>query len=95
MFLDGKSKVNVTDYKNIYKFLLTPKNFRKRIKTIDFNFSYGFDEKVIILSDIMIDGKYDKKVNEKLKNIYFKDTDLQNKIYLKNVMNDVIEAYAG
>ena len=95
LFLDGKSKVNIIDYKNIYKFLLTPKNFRKQIRTIDFNFSYGFDEKVIILSDIMIDGKYDQKVNEKLNNIYFRGSDMQNKIYFKNMTNALLKAYAG
>ncbi len=95
LFLDGKSNVNITDYKNIYKFLLTPKNFRKQIKKIDFNFSYGFDEKVIILSDIMIDGKYNQKVNKKLNNIYLRDSDMQNKIYFKNMTNDLLKAYAG
>ena len=95
LFLDGKSNVNITDYKNIYKFLLTPKNFRKQIKTIDFNFSYGFDERVIILNDIMIDGKYNQKVNEKLNNIYLRGSDMQNKILFKNMTNDLLKAYAG
>ena len=95
LFLDGKSKINITNVKNIYKFLLTPKNFRKKIKTIDFSFSYSFDEKVILLNDIMIDGKYNQKVNKQLNNIYFRETNLQNKIYFKNIMNDLIEAYAG
>ena len=95
LYLDGKSKINITNAKNIYKFLLTPKNYRKNIKKIDFNFSYSFNEKAIILSDIMIDGKYNQKVNERLNNIYFRDNDLQNKIYFKNMMNDAIAAYAG
>ena len=95
LFLDGKSNVKITNYKNIYKFLFTPKNFRKPIKTIDFNFSYGFDEKVIILNDIMIDGKYNQKVNEKLNNIYLRGTDMQNKILFKNMTNDLLKAYAG
>ena len=95
LFLDGKLNANIIDYKNIYKFLLTPKNFRKQIKTIDFNFSYGFDEKVIILNDIMIDGKYNQKVNEKLNNIYFRGSDMQNKILFKNMTNDLLKAYVG
>ena len=95
LFLDGKSKINITNTKNIYKFLLTPKNFRKKIETIDFNFSYSFTDKTIILKDITIDGKYNKQVNERLNNIYLRDNDLQNKIYFKNIMNDAIEAYAG
>ena len=95
LFLDGKSKINITNVKNIYKFLLTPKNFRKNIKTIDLNFSYSFDEKVILLNDIMIDGQYNQKVNKQLNDIYFRESNLQNKIYFKNIMNDLIEAYAG
>ena len=95
LFLDGKSNVNIIDYKNIYKFLLTPKNFRKQIKSIDFNFSYGFDEKVLILSDIMIDGKYNQKVNKELNNIYFRGSDMQNKIFFKNMTNNLLKAYAG
>ena len=95
LFLDGKSAINIKDVKNIYKFLLTPKNYRKKIKKIDFSFTYAFDENAIILNDIMIDGKYNQKVNEKISNIYFRESNLQNRIYLKNKMNELIEAYAG
>ena len=95
LFLDGKSKINITNVKNIYKFLLTPKNFRKNIKMIDLSFSYSFDEKVILLNDIMIDGQYNQKVNKQLNDIHFRGSNLQNKIYIKNIMNDLIEAYAG
>ncbi len=95
LFLDGKSKINITNAKNIYQFLLTPKNFRKNIKTIDLGFSYSFDEKAIILNDIMIDGKYNQKVNSKLNNIYFRGSSMQNKIYLKNMINDLLKSYSG
>ena len=95
LFLNGKSKVNIKNVNNIYKFLLTPKNFRNKIKTIDFRFSYSFDEKVIIINDIIIDGKYNQKVNEKLNNIYFRGSDMQNKIFFKNMTNDLLKAYAG
>ena len=95
LFLDGRSKVNITNIKNIYKFLLTPKNFRKKIKTIDFSFTYVFSEKAIMLSDIMINGKYNQKVNKRLNNIYLRDNDIQNKIFFKNMFNDIIEIYFG
>ena len=95
LFLDGRSKVNITNIKNIYKFLLTPKNFRKEIKTIDFSFTYVFSEKAIMLSDIMINGKYNQKVNKRLNNIYLRDNDIQNKIFFKNMFNDIIEIYFG
>ncbi len=95
LFLDGKSKINITNFKNIYKFLLTPKNYRKKIKTIDFSFSYSFDEKVIILNDIMIDDKYNQKVNKQLNNIYLRESNLQNKIFFKNMVNNLLKAYEG
>ncbi len=95
LFLEGKSQINILDVQNIYKFLLTPKNFRKKINIIDFSFIYSFEEKTIILSNIMIDGKYNQKVNEKLENVYFLENKLQNKIYIKNVMNNLVKAYAG
>ena len=95
LFLDGKSKIKITNAKNIYKFLLTPKNYRKNIKTIDFNFFYSFNEKAIILNDIMIDGKYNQKVNSNLNNIYFRGSSRQNKIFLKNMINDLLKFYSG
>ena len=95
LFLDGKSQINIKNVKNIYKFLVTPKAYRKQINIIDFRFSYAFGENVIILNDIIIDGKYNQKVNEKLINIYFHDSALKNKIYLKNMTNDLLKAYAG
>ena len=95
LFLDGKSKIKIKNPKNIYKFLLTPKNFRKNIKTIDLGFSYSFDEKAIIFNNIMIDGKYNQKVNSKLNNIYFRGSSMQNKIFLKNMINDLLKSYSG
>ncbi len=95
LVLSGRTEINISNVKNIYQYLATPKNFRKKIKKINFNFSYIFDEKTLLLKDIMIDGKYNKKVNEKLNNIYLRDDDLQNKIYFKNLMNSSIKAYVG
>ena len=95
LILNGKSKINIININNIYKFLLTPKNFRKNINTIDLNFLYMFDEKTLIFNDINIDGKYNKKVNKKLHNFYFRDSDMQNKISFKKMMNNLLEAYAG
>ena len=95
LVLSGRTEINISNVKNIYQYLATPKNFRKKIKKINFNFSYIFDEKTLLLKDIMIDGKYNKKVNEKLNNIYLRDDDLQNKIYFKNLINSSIKAYVG
>ena len=95
LILDGKIKIYINDYKKIYKFLLTPKNYRNKIKEVDFNFTYNFDQRIAELNDIMIDNKINESVNKILNNVVFKKEDLQNKIYFKNLLNEAIKNYAG
>jgi len=95
LVLDGKLKINVKNYKDIYKFLLTPKNYRNEIKQIDLNFTYNFDQKIAELKDIQIDNKINQNVNKILNNIIIKQDKLQNKIYFKNLLNKAIKSYAG
>ena len=95
LILDGKLKINVNNYKEIYKFLLTPKNYRNKINQIDLNFIYNFDKKIAELKDIKIDNKINQNVNKILNNIILKKDDLQNKIYFKKLLNEAIKSYAG
>ena len=95
LVLDGKLKINVKDYNEIYKFLLTPKNYRNKIDQIDLNFTYNFDQKIAALKDIKIDNKINQNINKILSNIIIKKDDLQNKIYFKNLLNKAIKSYAG
>jgi len=95
LVLDGKLKIKVNNYNNLYKFLLTPKNYRNQINQIDFNFSYNFDQNIAELKDIKIDNKINQNVNKILNNVILKKDDLQNKIYFKNLLNEAIKSYAG
>ena len=95
LILDGKLKIDVKDYNEVYKFLLTPKNYRNKIDQIDLNFTYNFDQKIAALNDIKIDNKINQNVNKILSNIIIKKDDLQNKIYFKNLLNEAIKSYAG
>ena len=95
LILDGQLKLNIKNYKEVYKYLQTPKKFRNKIQTIDFNFSYNFDKKSISLSDIKVDGKFDEKLNQDMIGLNLKDSSLKNKIYLKNLLNDAIKSYFG
>ncbi len=95
LILDGKLKINIKDYNEIYKFLLTPKNYRNKIDQIDLNFTYNFDQKIAALKDIKIDNKINQNINKILSNIILKKDDLQNKIYFKNLLNKAIKSYAG
>ena len=70
--MDGKLKINIKDYKGIYKFLLTPKNYRNKIDQIDLNFTYNFSQKKAALKDIKIDNKINQNINKILSNIILK-----------------------
>ena len=95
LVLDGKLSIDIHNYNELYKYLLTPRNYRKEIKNIDLNFTYNFDQKIANLNDIKIDKKIDTNLNQILGNVLLKKDNLQNKIYLKNLLNDAIKNYFG
>ncbi len=95
LILDGKLEVNIDNYNEIYKFLLTPKNYRSKFNNIDLAFSYNFNQQSTKLKDIKIDGKMNTELNVLIGNVNLKENNLQNKIYFKNLLNKVIKAYAG
>ena len=95
LVLDGKLKININDYKKVYKFLVTPKKYRDKIDQIDLNFTYNFDKKVAKLKDIKIDNKINQNVNKILNDVILKKNNFQNKIYFKNLLNKAIKSYAG
>ena len=95
LILDGKLDIVIDNPEEIYKNLLTPKNYRTKIEKIDLNFNYNFDYKILSISDIKIDNELNQKLNMILKKFTFKDNKLQNKVYFKNKINKAIKAYSG
>ncbi len=95
LILDGRLKININNYSELYKYLLTPKNYRDKISKIDLNFVFNFDKKIAELKDIKIDNKINQNVNEILSNLILKKDKFQNKIYFKNLLNEAIKSYAG
>ena len=70
-------------------------NNRKEIKKVEFNLNYNFDQFTIKLDDIKIDDLINEDVNKNLNLLILKDNKLQNRIYLKSLMNQAIKNYAG
>lgn len=95
LILDANSEINLINLDEVYKFLLTPKNLRKKINKMNISFTYLFDEKTLNINDIKVDGESNKNLNNNLNTIYFKNNSLQNKIYLKKFLNDAIKSYVG
>ena len=95
LVLDGKLKIIINELNELYKFLLTPKNHRNKIKQIDLNFIYNFDDKTAELKDIKIDNKINQNINKILNNIILKKENLRNKVYFKKLLNQAIKSYPG
>ena len=95
LILDANTQINIVNEVEIYKFLQSPKKLRKKIKKIDLNFNFNFDQKIINVNDVRIDGKSNQKVNEILRNISIKSDNLQNKIYFRNLLNEVLKSHLG
>jgi len=93
--LDGKLNVEIKNYNEIYKFFQTPRNYRKEVENINFNFSYNFDQEMLNISNIEIDNQKNLKVGDILNKLISQENVLQNRIYLKNLINKAIKAYAG
>jgi outer membrane lipoprotein-sorting protein len=95
LILDGKLILTNKNPEEIYQFLLTPKNYRTDFKKINLDYTYNFDQKVMKLRNIKIDDKFNEILNLNLKSLIFKNNKLQNKVYLKGLLNKAIKSYAG
>jgi hypothetical protein len=95
LVLGANAEIRLINLDEIYKFLITPKNLRKKINKMNINFTYLFDEKTLNINDIKVDGIADENLLNNLNEIKLKENGLQNKIYLKNFLNGAIKSYAG
>ena len=95
LVLDGNIVIEIFNINEIYKFLKSPRNYRKEIEKIKLNFAYNFDQKVTTLNNIEIDGLVNQQVNQILNEIISKDSLLQNRVYLKSLINKALKSYAG
>ena len=95
LILDANTQINIKNNIELYKFLQSPKNLRKKFKKINFNFNFNFDQKILNINDFRIDGISNQKVTEVLRNITIKSDNLKNKIYFKNLLNEALKNYVG
>ena len=95
LILDANSQIDLINLNEVYKFLLTPKNLRKKINKMNINFTYLFDEKIININDIKVDGKLNENLSKNFNQILLKENNLQNKVYFKKLINDAIRSYSG
>ena len=95
LILDSRIEIQLENIGKIYKFLLTPKKYRNEFKVINLNMSYNFDQEIINFNDVRVDKKFDQNINKVISDLSIKNENLQNKIYLKKILNKVIKSYSG
>jgi hypothetical protein len=95
LILNAKLSIDIKNDNEIYKVLQISKNLRPKIKTLELNFNYNFDQQLVDFNDVKINSKINEDVTKILKKIVIKDNKLQNKIYFKNIIKDSIIAYVG
>ncbi len=95
LILDASAEINIINLNEVYKFLLTPKNIRKKINKINVSFTYLFDEKTINIKNVKVNGKFDNKLNNYLNDIFLGENNLKNKIYFKRLLNNALKNYEG
>jgi hypothetical protein len=95
LVLDSNILIDIYNSSEIYKFFQTPRNYRKKINKIKFNFVYNFDQEITNLNNIEIDNLVNPEVNKILGQFISKETILQNRIYFKTLINEAIKSYAG
>ena len=95
LVLDSNISIDIHNSSEVYKFFQTPRNFRKKINKIKFNFVYNFDQEITNLNNIEIDNLVNPEVNKILDQFISKDTIIQNRIYFKSLINEAIKSYAG
>jgi len=75
------------------------KNYeQKKATKLGFPSLYAYFEDKILKEKKAVelkDNKINENINKILSNVIFKKDDLQNKIYFRNLLNEVIKSYAG
>ncbi len=95
LILDSKITVNVNRSDEMYKNFQTPRNFRSEIKKVEFNLNYNFDQMTANLNNVKIDEKINEDINKALSEINFTMNKIQNRIFIKKLLNQAFKNYSG
>ena len=95
LILDSKITININRSDEIYKNFQTPRNYRNEIKKVEFNLNYNFDRMTANLDNVKIDEIINEDVNKVLSEINFTMNRIQNRIYIKKLLNQAFKNYSG
>ena len=93
--LIGRLILDFKDLQNFYKSFQIKKNSRKKVKKVEIDFVYNFDQKTINFDNVKIDKKSNDKIEEYIDDYNLTKQKILNKITLKNFINNFFNNYAG
>ena len=95
LILDSKITININRSDEIYKNFQTPRKYRNEIKKVEFNLNYNFDRMTANLNNVKTDEIINEDVNKVLSEINFTMNRIQNRIYIKKLLNQAFKNYSG
>jgi len=93
--LTGKLNLNFENLENFYRSFQIKKNHRKKIKEIEIDFIYNFNQKKVNFDNVKINNESYPLVEKYIENFNNSENRIFNKITFKNFVNNFFVAYAG
>ena len=93
--LIGKLKLEFQNLDNFYSSFQVKKIHRKKIKEVQFDFLYSFNQKKITFDNIRIDNIQNKKLDEYIEDFNQNEKGIFNKITFKNFVSNFFSVYSG
>ena len=95
IIFNGRLVIDISDENDFFKFFQISKNFRKKLKKVEFDFNFDLVEKKVTFDNFKIDAQSNVKLDRFILNYNSKDEKFFNKITFKSFVSEVLKAYFG
>ena len=93
--LIGEILFNFDDVEKFFRYFQIKRNYRNVFKRIGVDFVYDFTQEKLILTNLKIDNKSVRKLNNYLDKHNKENENLLNKVKFKNFIKEFFKIYAG
>ena len=95
LIFDGLITIDIKNLDMIYQYFQATKSLRADIRSLQFNFSYNFDQENIKFNTIKVNNIINENINSLSGKTFFVKDNFKNQIYFKNFINKFLKAYSG
>ena len=95
IFLLGKLLFNAKNIDDFYKSFQIKRNDRKKIKQMELDFVYNFNENKFSFDNVRIDKKSNQKLDDFIEKYNSNENKFFNKVTFKNFVNELFSNYDG